>query len=263
MQTIPFFKYQGTGNDFILLDARQRPEWLSLSQAQIARMCHRNFGIGADGLILIRPATGFDYEMVYFNSDGNRSSMCGNGGRCSVAFAQKLGIIQDKASFVVNGQTYTARIEPNGKVWLDMRPVPKLARFGGDFVLDTGSPHYVQFLDTLQGLQVVENGRAIRYSRTFAQAGINVNFVSLLANNQGIEVATYERGVENETLSCGTGVTAAALATHTFKGLPAPIHIQTKGGELWVNFEGNAQIGFNNICLIGAVEAVFEGVFGG
>lgn len=256
--TIPFFKYQGTGNDFILIDQREAVYLTKEDASSIEKLCHRRFGIGADGLILLQTRAGYDFEMIYFNADGHESSMCGNGGRCIVAFAQKLGIIQEKAFFLAVDGAHEARTSADGWVELKMSDVHTVESGQNYFYLNTGSPHYVQFVADINAIDVVVQGRAVRYSERFKAEGTNVNFVE--PNPTGIRVATYERGVEDETLSCGTGVTAAAIAQYlqqsnsTLRSIP----IHTKGGKLEVRFEPSGQ-GFKNIWLCGPTQLVFEG----
>lgn len=253
-----FFKYQGTGNDFVMIDQRNTPHLTRADVSLIERLCNRRFGIGADGLILLQNRVGYDFEMIYFNSDGRESSMCGNGGRCIVAFAKQLGIIQDKAHFLAIDGAHNAIVRADGWVELRMSDV-KNVEIGTDFYyLNTGSPHYVTFVNDIQQVNVFEQGRAIRYNDRFIAEGTNVNFVQ--PNNDGISVATYERGVEAETLSCGTGVTAAAIAHYLKSGkkMHPNIAIQVKGGNLEVRFELDGQ-DFTNIWLCGPAEQVFEG----
>lgn len=258
---IPFFKYQGTGNDFVMVDNRTGVFPDASDVALIARLCDRRFGIGADGLILLEHAPGFNFRMVYFNADGRESSMCGNGGRCIVAFANHLGIIGDHCRFIAIDGPHEARITAPDWVELKMSDVAAVAQTSdGDYVLNTGSPHYVQFVDQLDDLPVAEQGRKIRYSETYQAAGINVNFVE--AEEAGIAVATYERGVEDETLSCGTGVTAAAIAWYlknTDKG-PTEVAVSTKGGQLKVRFKPTEN-GFGDVWLCGPAVRVFEGAY--
>jgi diaminopimelate epimerase len=254
---IAFHKYQGTGNDFILIDNRLG-EYNSLSSTQIRQICDRRFGVGADGLMLLEEHDIQDFKMVYFNSDGSGSTMCGNGGRCIVAFAHKLGIIQNKTSFeAIDGQ-HDASIDENGNVSLKMSDVSNIEINEDHYYLNTGSPHYVQFVkDPIKNIDVFKQGRAIRYSERFATVGTNVNFVQL--TNDGLFVRTYERGVENETYSCGTGVTAsaisAAIETNTHE---KAFNIETFGGKLRVMFNRNGN-NFNNIYLNGPATFVFEG----
>ena len=261
MTKIPFVKYQGAGNDFILIDNRQTT-WLTRQDtAQIMRMCDRKFGIGADGLILLQETPGYDFEMVYFNSDGRESTMCGNGGRCIAAFAKLLGIVEEKCRFLAIDGPHEAVIQENKWVELRMSDVKQTEHGDGYFILDTGSPHYVVFVEDLTDINIVENGQAIRYSDRFQKEGINVNFVEHTPT--GIEVATYERGVEDETLSCGTGVTAAALswALLQSKNEAGELPVATKGGDLKVRFQPDGNGGFADIWLCGPAEMAFEGVY--
>ncbi len=251
-----FFKYHGTGNDFIIMDNRQLI-FDKNNTKLIAELCDRRFGIGADGLILLELSSNADFTMVYFNSDGRTSSMCGNGGRCIVHFANYLDLIKDKTTFEAIDGLHDAVIE-NGLVHLKMQNVTDIRQYNDYVVLDTGSPHYVQHLADVETIDVLNEGRQIRNSAPFKTNGINVNFVA--ANEQDkYAVRTYERGVEDETYSCGTGVTAVALAMHyigeTEKNL---IAIQTKGGALSVKFE--VQNGhYHNIWLIGPATQVYTG----
>ncbi len=258
--TIHFYKYQGAGNDFVLLDNRNgQYNWLQTNHIQL--LCHRRFGIGADGLMLLERHPELDFNMRYFNSDGPEGSMCGNGGRCIVAFAQKLGMLEQNTRFNAVDGLHEASIDIDGQVRLGMIPVQGIAMDGADFVLNTGSPHYVQFADNLDLVPIFEQGRAIRYSPAYAAQGINVNFVQVLSPDS-LRVYTYERGVEEETLSCGTGVTASALCYAEQLGLNSgTISIQTKGGDLKVSFERKAPQHFDNIVLEGPAVCVFEGTF--
>ncbi len=257
-----FHKYQGTGNDFVLLDDRARA-FDETDHARIAHLCDRRFGIGADGLILLRNKPDFDFEMVYFNADGRPSSMCGNGGRCTVAFARHLGLIGEKARFLAVDGPHEARIAPDGTVRLRMIDVaaPRPAGSGpNDVFLHTGSPHHVRFLPGgLAGLDVFAEGRALRYGEPYGAAGANVNFVETPADPaQPWPVRTYERGVEAETLSCGTGVTAVALAASQ-RGAVSPVRLRTRGGELEIAFEKSLDGGFENVWLSGPATRVFGG----
>lgn len=250
-----FYKYQGTGNDFIMIDNREQK--FSSSAHLVQKLCDRRFGIGADGLILLENSNEHDFKMVYFNSDGNPSTMCGNGGRCIVAFAKQLGIISNKATFEAIDGVHCAKIE-NDEVSLEMISVNDVMKNGNDYVLNTGSPHYVAFVEQdIEEYPVYQQGFSIRNSEPFKQEGINVNFVSI--KGEGIFVRTYERGVEDETLSCGTGVTAAAIATY-LKTNKNPTLIQTLGGNLKVSFEANSNHSFTNVWLIGPATLVFEGL---
>lgn len=223
-------------------------------------LCDRRFGIGADGLILLEEPqeTQEDFQMIYFNADGNESSMCGNGGRCIVAFAKYLGIISEKAAFTAIDGFHEAEIE-NDLVGLKMMNVEGVGKNGDAFFLNTGSPHHVIFSDDVESLQVKKEGAAIRYSEIYnPQGGTNVNFVAPVENDT-FQVRTYERGVEDETLSCGTGVTAVAIAAHASgKTTATKIHLNTPGGELSVKFIAEEQ-GYTNIWLTGPAKMVFKG----
>ena len=252
-----FHKYHGTGNDFVLIDDRAET-FDAADHARIAHLCHRRFGVGADGLILLRNKVGFDFEMVYFNADGRPSSLCGNGGRCTVAFAQFLGLIQDQAHFLAVDGPHDARVEADRTVRLKMQDVAAAQPLGADVFLDTGSPHHVRFLPAgLADLNVAAEGRALRQAH--GAAGTNVNFVEIPADSaQPWPVRTYERGVEDETLSCGTGVTAVALAASA-RGAASPVHLSTPGGELAVSFRQQPGGGFTDVWLSGPAVRVFGG----
>ena len=256
--TIQFYKYQGTGNDFILID--NRGAFFDPNDNQlINRLCDRRFGIGADGLILLQNKDGFDFEMVYFNADGKEGSMCGNGGRCVCAFAQSLGIIESTCNFLAVDGPHEARVQSDGWVELKMGDVNDIESLEDHYVMDTGSPHYVTFVEDVDDINVVENGQAIRYSKKYKEKGINVNFVE--KTNDGILVLTYERGVEDETLSCGTGVTAAAIGYYLENPQQAKnnVAIKAKGGELMVRFETHNGSQFTDIWLCGPTQQVFSG----
>ncbi len=251
-----FTKYQGTGNDFVIIDDRNAQFPID-NTALIARMCDRKFGIGADGLILLRNHADYDFQMIYFNADGRESSMCGNGGRCIVAFAHQLQIIDNQTIFLAIDGEHEARISGQ-TVELKMSDVRQTESGEGFYTLNTGSPHYIKFVDSISEVDVFTDGKKIRNSEPFKADGINVNFVEPTTN--GIRVATYERGVEDETLSCGTGVTAAALAYYLENGYSVghAISVETKGGNLEVRFQPNEE-GFSEIWLCGAAVWVFEG----
>jgi diaminopimelate epimerase len=251
-----FYKYQGTGNDFVILDNRQGE--IQLTREQVAHLCNRRFGIGADGLMLLNSNAAYDFEMKYYNADGGESTMCGNGGRCLVKFAADCGIRREEYRFLAIDGEHLARIDSDGNVALKMNDVAAVQNGADHFVLNTGSPHFVSLVDDVMGLDVVKRGREVRYSDAFTKEGINVNFVEKGADIGNIIVRTYERGVEDETYSCGTGVTAAALVSHPAQEGFNIVSIQTKGGNLQVEFEKAAN-GFQNIWLIGPAVNVFEG----
>lgn len=252
---IQFFKYQGTGNDFILIDNRDKN--IELTTTQIAWLCDRRMGIGADGLMLLETATGFDFKMIYFNADGSESTMCGNGGRCISAFAKRLGLVKDKASFLAIDGPHNSHFLDDGSVCLAMIDVDEIIKKNDDYILNTGSPHFVRFVENLQDFDVFDHGRNIRNKEYFQPKGINVNFVERLQNN--IFVRTFERGVENETLSCGTGVTAASIASVGDAIGKFSIDIQTKGGQLNVQFEKINKYSVKNVQLTGPATFVFSG----
>ncbi len=251
---LKFYKYQGTGNDFVLADNRAGLFDIR-NTSLIAQLCHRRFGIGADGFILLENEPGYDFKMVYFNSDGNQSSMCGNGGRCLVQFAHDLGVIGTHTNFLAIDGPHEAHIE-NGLVHLKMINVTEIENNGDHFYLNTGSPHYVKEVSAIETTNVVEEGRKVRYNERFKEKGTNVNFTE--KKEQSLHVRTYERGVEDETYSCGTGVTAAALAA-SFSGMTSPVKIHTLGGELSVSFTKTSK-GFEEVYLIGPAQKVFEGI---
>ena len=253
-----FFKYQGTGNDFVIIDNRNGHD-LKLSQEQVKKLCDRKFGIGADGLMLLNDKPGFDFEMVYFNSDGRVGSMCGNGGRCLIKFAETIGIQRETYKFIATDGEHEARIDTKGIIYLKMNDVDMIVNHHGDFLVDTGSPHYVKLVPQLAALDVVKKGREIRNSREFEKEGINVNFVEQLDEPDKIFVRTYERGVENETLSCGTGVTAAALVCYHNENGFNEVEVKTLGGRLYVEFDRIDDGKFRNIWLCGPAERVFAG----
>ncbi|MBP2833930.1 diaminopimelate epimerase [Aquimarina sp. U1-2] len=256
--TLTFYKYQGTGNDFIIIDNRD-PKVSKNDTKLFARLCDRKFGIGADGLMLLEQPKNDedDFTMVYFNADGNESSMCGNGGRCLVAFAANLGIITTKAIFTAIDGKHHAEIK-NGSVHLQMQDVSEIEIYDSHLFLDTGSPHHVTLVEELSGFDVKNTGKKIRNGAPYFDAGSNVNFVEKNSTSS-FAVRTYERGVEDETLSCGTGVTAVALAMHaTQLTSEREISIHTQGGELTVTFSKD-QNGYKNIFLIGPAEQVFKG----
>ena len=255
--TIKFFKYQGTGNDFVILNNLSN-EITDLSTEQINFLCDRKFGIGADGLMLLSKKEGYDFEMIYYNADGNESSMCGNGGRCLVKFAYDQGIKKIEYHFLAIDGEHEADIDNNGIVSLKMKDVDAVEEHKNHAVLNTGSPHYVKFSSNVQDIDVVEEGREIRNRKEYAEKGINVNFVEPIDEGR-IFVRTYERGVENETLSCGTGVTAAALVSaHNQNGFNE-VKVKTPGGNLSVEFDKIDDTHFENIWLCGPAEFVYSG----
>lgn len=252
---ISFYKYQGTGNDFVMIDNRKHT-FLAQDEALVKHLCDRRVGIGADGLILLQDHPDYDFEMVYYNADGRVGSMCGNGARCTVRFARHLGVIEDVACFLAADGEHQASIERD-LIQLKMNDVQGVEKIGDDYYLNTGSPHYIRFVDDVQSIDVFKEGRAIRYNDRFAAVGTNVNFVQKTGDNE-IFVRTYERGVEDETLSCGTGVTAAALMAG-LEGMESPVKVSVVGGNLEVAFQQSGDDGFRYIYLIGPAKQVFTG----
>ena len=255
MKTV-FYKYQGAGNDFVIIDNRAG-SFPSGNPGPISSICDRRFGVGADGLILLENSSEADFRMVYFNADGFQGSMCGNGGRCLVAFAKSLGIFENKTEFEANGNLYKASVV-NDRVSLSMLDVDRIDNFEGYAFLDTGSPHHVTFTKDVSEIDVVGRGRKIRFGEPYGDAGTNVNFVEQ-KDESTFRVRTYERGVENETLSCGTGVTAVALASYFLEKTSSErVRIETRGGDLEVSFKYDKSR-FHNIVLNGPATFVFKG----
>jgi diaminopimelate epimerase len=254
-----FWKYQGNGNDFVIIDDLN--EEIKFSSGQIKKICDRHFGIGADGLMLLRPSKQYHFKMLYYNSDGYLASMCGNGGRCIAAFAYFRGIVPVKMTFDAYDGEHEAVVEENFPeknemdISLKMTDVKKIEKNGKYYFLDTGSPHYVEFVDKVAEIDVVKEGRKTRQSERFSPDGTNVNFVELTESR--MFVRTYERGVEDETLSCGTGVTASAISAFLESGQMGQ-KIHTTGGDFTVRFEQNNSI-FSNIWLRGPAKLVFKG----
>ncbi len=254
---LSFSKYQGTGNDFIIMDNRK--SLLHLTTEQIIFLCNRKFGIGADGLMLLEENKNYDFEMKYFNADGKEGSMCGNGGRCMIQFAFDNEIKKEHYTFLAVDGVHEGIIATENFVELKMQGVTNIDyRNDNTFVLNTGSPHFIQQVKNVDAINVYEQGKKIRYNDEFNAKGINVNFVEQIADNI-IKVRTYERGVEDETLSCGTGVTAAALVFGESKTVLNTVQVQTKGGNLSVKFEKENNQSFKNIWLCGAATFVFKG----
>ena len=258
MATHTFYKYQGAGNDFVVIDNRKA--LFDRENTDLVRqLCDRRFGVGADGLMLLQDVAGYDFEMVYFNADGREGSMCGNGGRCIVAFAQDLGIIGAETDFLAADGAHHARMHDQvGWISLQMSDVTVIDRDGEAYVLNTGSPHYVRVVDDLDAFPVVNEGRSIRYNANYQAEGINVNFVE--ADGAGYYVRTYERGVEDETLACGTGATAVALAMAVHEGKEGELEIPIRvvGGNLMIRFSKQGEL-FTHVFLEGPAEFVFKG----
>lgn len=256
IKNIKFSKYQGAGNDFVLIDNRTGI-FDHANVSLIKKLCDRRFGIGADGLMLLQDNKNYDFEMVYFNADGREGTMCGNGGRCIVAFARDLGIIQEETDFMAVDGPHQAHIVSN-QVNLEMINVDKVEQDGPAFVLNTGSPHYVLPVNNLQAYNVFQNGATIRNNDTYGANGINVNFVE--KEDNGYFIRTFERGVEDETLACGTGATAAAMAMAIQENKEGALEIPIRvlGGQLYISFLKKGHT-FREVHLKGPAEFVFSG----
>lgn len=257
LMKIHFNKYEGTGNDFVMIDNRHNL-FPKNDVALIEKLCDRRFGIGADGLILLEEDANADFRMVYYNSDGNESSMCGNGGRCLVAFAQSLQVIRNDTNFIATDGPHHATVFEDGLVSLGMKAVSEVHIKEDYIFLNTGSPHHVTMVEDLTHFDVKTEGAKIRYSDLYGKPGSNVNFVKQLSENH-FALRTYERGVEDETLSCGTGATAVAIAMHaTGRTQSHHIYLEVQGGTLEVSFvKENNQ--YTNVFLKGPATFVFSG----
>lgn len=255
---VTFYKYQGTGNDFVMID--NRSEFFPKTDVKLIKhLCDRRFGIGGDGLILLENDSETDFKMVYYNSDGNQSSMCGNGGRCLVAFAKQLGVIVNNATFIAIDGLHHASISDDGLVALQMIDVDTI-KVTSDYVfMNTGSPHHVAIVDDLKNYNIKEEGAKIRYGILYGTEGSNVNFVNQISDNI-FALRTYERGVEDETLSCGTGATAVAIAMNKLgKTNSNVIQLEVQGGKLEVSFN-EKEDKFTNVFLKGPAQFVFKGM---
>jgi diaminopimelate epimerase len=252
-----FYKYEGCGNDFVIIDDRANK--LELSAETITNLCDRRFGIGADGILLLRSTPGYDFRMVYFNSDGSRATMCGNGARCLSAFAHKMGAAKTTGSFIADDGPHTSEIiyieDAETQVAISMKDATPDQYTPEYLFINTGTPHYVLFVDDIKTADVVSIGRKIRYNPEFAPVGTNVNFVQILP--EGIIVRTYEKGVEDETLACGTGVTASAMAASLKTGSTS-IPVKVMGGNLHVSFNKKGDT-FTNVVLTGPARLVYTG----
>tara|TARA_B110000459_G_scaffold189187_2_gene223062 strand:- start:2763 stop:3542 length:780 start_codon:yes stop_codon:yes gene_type:complete len=254
--TQTFYKYQGTGNDFVMIDNRLSV-FDTKNSSLIAHLCDRRIGVGADGLIVLESDFNYDFRMVYFNADGNESTMCGNGGRCIVAFANFLGIIKKNTHFLAIDGPHLAAFNDEF-VELKMQDVSSVYSNEDHFILDTGSPHFVSIKSNLEELDMTSEGALVRNSKPFKSTGINVNFAKKI-NNNTFAIRTYERGVEAETLSCGTGATAVAIAMfHSGQSTSNVINLKTLGGELIIRFEAKSS-SYSKVWLCGPALQVFKG----
>lgn len=251
-----FSKYHGAGNDFVIIDNRSGS--FPKSTNLIKHLCDRHFGIGADGLMLLETTANADFYMRYFNSDGNESTMCGNGGRCITLFAKNIGVIDSSTRFVGIDGEHLANFDSPDIINLKMQDVSSIEIGDNYYFINTGSPHYVCFVDDVQKIDVNTQGKSIRNSFNIKNGGTNVNFVDY--SNDIINIRTFERGVESETLACGTGTVASAIAyyIHT-KNLKPEYKIQTQGGELLVRFKKSEDAQFEDVWLKGPAMHVFDG----
>jgi diaminopimelate epimerase len=256
LHSISFQKYHGTGNDFIIINGFNLN--VSLTEAEIQQMCHRRFGIGADGLIILRNLEGFDFYMDFYNSDGKPGSMCGNGGRCIVAFAHDLGLIKHKTRFKAPDGAHEAIFHHHDKISLKMANVTNIEKHEMGMFMNTGSPHLVLFKDTMD-FDVCSKGREIRNNAKYKKEGTNVNFV--IADQKHPLIYTYERGVEDETYACGTGAVASALTLNTLKNMESPIQLKAKGGTLTVYFNVLGEANYTDIWLEGPAKKIFSGTY--
>ncbi len=259
---LPFSKYHGAGNDFIIVNGNQI-DFPIQDQELVAFLCHRHFGIGADGLMVVKPAKEADFSIQYFNSDGKLGSLCGNGSRCAVAYAQKQDWLKgNECSFEAADGLHQAWILEDGRIKISMKDVEKIIQMGADkWFAFTGSPHVVVWVDDIEAIDIETEGKAIRYDPVFGEAGTNASFAKW--NNEGgfVELRTFERGVEAETLACGTGAVAAAIMAYASQCSDSTqLAVQYPGGVLEVSFE-NQRGYFRNVYLTGPVERVFAGVW--
>ncbi len=254
MTGLSFFKYQGTGNDFVIIDNRQSVFDAS-NTALITRLCDRKFGIGSDGLILLKAHAEYDFEMIYFNADATRAG-CGNGARCAVHLANHLGIIENEAYFVMEAQAYQAQVKDD-RVRIRMGDVTAVQSFPEGYLLHTGTRHFVRLIENLSDYDVVGEGKRLRYDPRFQPEGVNVNFVEV--KNDEVHMRIYEKGVENETLSSGTGATAVALALAHAQQRPSPVAVHTRGGFLEISFMPMDSGSFTQVYMAGPAQMVFQG----
>lgn len=256
---INFYKYQGAGNDFILID--NRDEAFVGDKITFARhWCDRRFGIGSDGLIFIENSETAQFEMDFYNPDGSQS-FCGNGSRCAVAFANYLGAVENEITFkAIDGLHEASLLDDQVKI--GMNQFGGIEKIGEDDFIDTGSPHYISYCGVSDKRDIIDYGKSIRYSERFTEEGTNVNLIEEIADHH-IAIRTYERGVENETFACGTGATAAGLsyAARQNNVISGIVKVDVKGGELKIHYNKTNQVNvFTNIWLEGPAKFVFKGV---
>lgn len=259
MAKIDFYKFHGTGNDFICIDCRESN--ITLSRPRIKQLCHRRFGVGADGLILLQKEKDYDFKMKYYNADGKESSMCGNGGRCIVLFAAMRGIVKKQYIFTAADGVHEAHLHDDEVVDLKMKDVEAIDKRADGWFINTGSPHHMAYAIDLEKIDLIKEAWNIRYSDEYRSEGVNVNFIYTNDKEKGLTLRTYERGVENETMSCGTGVTAAALVSYEAGKIKnTEVDVNTPGGQLQVRFSPlGAGKGYTDIWLSGPATFVYHG----
>ena len=253
---IDFSKYNGAGNDFILID--DRDNLINDNKLLISYLCDRHFGVGADGLIILKESNNYDFEILHYTSDGNLGSLCGNGSRCAVLFAYNKNIIGRKTVFKAFDGIHSAEILDNGLIKMEMNVNSDIVSNSYGTWLDTGSPHLVIEKDNIDKLDVNNEGRLIRYNDFYKKEGVNVNFIEKISDDQ-FKIRTYERGVENETLACGTGSTASAICMNFLgRTKSGKITMKCRGGDLNVQFNSSNN-GFEEISITGPAKLVFDG----
>jgi diaminopimelate epimerase len=255
MNGIHFYKYQGTGNDFVMIDNREGL-FPQQDKALIQRLCHRKYGVGGDGLILLQDHEVYDFEMIYFNADAT-TSMCGNGSRCAVHLAHHLQMIGQHCQFYAEDGPHHATIDEQGLIHVRMVDVTGMDEVAGGYFLNTGTRHYVRPVEKLSDFDVFGEGKKIRYADAFMPQGTNASFVEMVGGKAHMRI--YERGVEDETLSSGTGVTAVAICLARLQGLRSPVSVHTRGGVLQVSFRQQENGSFTDVHMIGPAVMVFEG----
>jgi diaminopimelate epimerase len=256
---VHFSKYHGTGNDFVMIDGRELDSTL-FDQSIIQKICHRRFGIGADGLIVVEKSEGYDFTMKYFNADGREGSMCGNGGRCITAFARQLGVAGTETTFEGIDGIHHASILPDGDIRLKLSDVTGIRKLEDGYLLDTGSPHFVKYVLKLDQIEMELEGKEIRHQARFGEAGVNVNFVEAGKGTDTLFVRTFERGVEAETWSCGTGVAAAAICSYFhLESDKVTYRVSTRGGDLQVEFQPGSNLDVTDVYLTGPASHVYDG----
>lgn len=253
---VKFSKYHGAGNDFIMIDGRTLSR--QLMEDEIAFLCHRHFGVGADGLIIVDPDSNQDFIMRFHNADGSSGAMCSNGSRCAIKFASRIGYEFDRAKFSCCGIPYVGKIYSRHLIGTSFPDQVSCTVHESGYHLNNGAPHFVIFVDRLTSVNPREVGRNWRYHQDFMPTGVNVNFIEVLDENE-LEIVTYERGVEDLTLACGTGALASAMAyvQKENKSGSQELSLESDGGTLTVKLN-RTTTGYSNIEVLGPAEEVFS-----